>query len=392
MMFEDRDFSVGISFYTFQSSGYTIDVYLKRADCEKNFLTFATFVAFFPQLVAGPIERAKHLIPQLKNLKNPTVTQIKEGVFLVLWGYFLKVFIADNVSRVADSYFTVIREKFKYAFLNPPEVFSFSDSTMIMILDRLNLHLTSPEILLGMFAFALQIYGDFAGYSKIARGLSKFFGIELMVNFKNPYLSRNVSEFWQRWHISLSEWFRDYVYIPLGGNRFGTFRTLNNLMITMILAGLWHGAAWTFVIWGIYHGILLVGHRCFTLFVHSDSRNPFFKGLVSVSSKFITFVFVLYGWLIFRVQNLDHLKYFTQKLFTNFKLPPAAVLEEFYIHLFWTCSFGVIVFAADLIQYYRKSEYLFKFKTWWDIVWVGLLGFLIIFFGGKSETFIYFQF
>lgn len=223
---------VGISFYTFQTMSYTIDVYRGRLEPVDDFLTFATFVAYFPQLVAGPIERARDLLPQLIAPRPPLrVEQITSGLGLVLLGLTKKVVLADGVAGVADR-----------AFESPGQ-------------------LSWLAVTAGVVAFGIQIYGDFSGYTDIARGVSRLLGIELTLNFAQPYLSRNITEFWRRWHITLSNWLRDYLYIPLGGNRRGRHRTHVNLMITMLLGGLWHGASWNFVIWGGIHGALLVLHR-----------------------------------------------------------------------------------------------------------------------------------
>ena len=211
---------VGISFYTFQTMSYTIDVYRKQLAPSSSFLDFSIFVSFFPQLVAGPIERAKNLLPQIEKFNGLKKADIKSAIHILFLGYVQKVLIADNLAPISDSCFNNYES------------------------------LSSIYLVSGLITFSLQIYFDFAGYSNIARGVAKIFGIDLMINFNQPYFSSSISEFWKRWHISLSEWLRDYLYIPLGGNKKGKFRTYNNLMITMILGGLWHGASWNFVLWG----------------------------------------------------------------------------------------------------------------------------------------------
>jgi len=215
---------VGISFYTFQTMSYTIDIYKGQLKPTRKFFDFALFVSFFPQLVAGPIERASHLLPQILSKRKVTIDKFCEGCYLIFWGLFLKVFVADNLARLVDPIFAS----------DPPY--------------------NGVKVLLGLYAFAFQIFGDFAGYSNIARGLGKCMGFDIMVNFNLPYFVTNPSDFWRRWHISLSTWLRDYLYIPLGGNKKGTLFTYRNLAITMFLGGLWHGAAWTFIIWGAYRG------------------------------------------------------------------------------------------------------------------------------------------
>lgn len=222
---------VGISFYTFQSMAYTVDVYRGRVDPEHDPIVFALYVAFFPQLVAGPIERANRLLPQLRSLENPTHDDRSLGFQLILLGLFKKLAIADAVAPIVDA-----------AFETPSEM-------------------SRSALLMGVVAFAIQIYGDFSGYTDIARGSARVLGVHLVHNFRQPYLSRSITEFWRRWHISLSEWLRDYLYIPLGGGRGSKWSTMRNLMITMLLGGLWHGAAWSFVIWGGIHGTLLSVER-----------------------------------------------------------------------------------------------------------------------------------
>jgi alginate O-acetyltransferase complex protein AlgI len=225
---------VGISFYTFQSMAYTIDVYRGIQPPTRNLLDFALYVAYFPQLVAGPIERASRLLPQIQSPRRVGQAQWERGAQLILWGYVKKVAIADGLAPYADAVF------------RDPSSFS------------------GLSLWLGVYCFAVQIYCDFSGYTDIARGVSQLLGIELMENFRQPYLSRNITEFWRRWHISLSTWLRDYLYVPLGGNRRGPAMQYRNLMITMLLGGLWHGAAWTFVVWGGLHGLFLATHKYMT--------------------------------------------------------------------------------------------------------------------------------
>jgi len=269
---------VGISFYTFQTMSYVIDVYRRQMPATRNLLDFAVFVAFFPQLVAGPIERASSLLPQIQHPRRVTETPFYQGMWLVFLGLFKKVFIADNLAPIVDRTFA--------AGAAPSGV----------------------EVIVAVYAFAFQIYGDFSGYSDIARGISKLMGFELMVNFRLPYFARNPREFWRRWHISLSTWLRDYLYISLGGGRFGTGRTYVNLMLTMVLGGLWHGAAWTFVLWGFYQGLLLVAHRALSR-ATAVVRRAFGIGerLWTVLSIVVTFQFVCLGWLIFRAESVGQI-------------------------------------------------------------------------------------
>lgn len=267
---------VGISFYTFQSLGYVIDVYRGTSTACADFLTFATFDAFFPQMVSGPIERGKNLIPQLENMGIFHNSYIHDGLRLILVGLFKKVFVADNCAVVAS--------------------YAFDPQTA----------LNAPWAILGVVAFAFQIYGDFSGYTDIARGSAKMLGIDLMENFRFPYFARNPSDFWSRWHISLSTWFRDYLYIPLGGNRGTRWDTIRNLAVTMLLAGLWHGANWIFVIWGAYHGALLILYR-FAPFLSgfmAKEEKVWWRGAVAVT---LMFLLTLVGWAIFRSANLAQL-------------------------------------------------------------------------------------
>ncbi len=262
---------VGISFYTFQTLSYTIDVYRGRVAPTRNLIDFATYVAYFPQLVAGPIERARALLPQVSRRTRafPSPTRLRSALLLILQGLFKKVVIADGVARVADAAFSAPGEQ---SWLGA---------------------------LVGITAFGIQIYGDFSGYTDIARGVSRLFGIELVVNFRQPYLSRNITEFWRRWHISLSNWLRDYLYIPLGGNRGGRARTYRNLMITMLLGGLWHGAAWTFVAWGGLHGLYLVAHRLRSAGAVPDTE----PGLGDLPRILVTWLWVHLAWVFFRAET-----------------------------------------------------------------------------------------
>jgi D-alanyl-lipoteichoic acid acyltransferase DltB (MBOAT superfamily) len=291
---------VGISFYTFQTMSYTIDIYRRKMEPTHNFLDFALFVAFFPQLVAGPIERAKNLLPQVMNPRKITFEKFYEGTYLIFWGLFKKVFIADNLAKIADN------------------IFSTTDVQNGFV------------VALGVLAFAFQIYGDFSGYSDIARGLSKVMGFELMLNFNLPYFAVNPSDFWRRWHISLSTWLKDYLYISLGGNRKGNFNTYRNLMLTMLLGGLWHGAGWTFVLWGIYQGVLLIVHRFFQPYMKKifQAKNSFLESFGLWTRIVIMFMFANFGWLIFRAQSVEQIKNMFHSLFFNFSLTGLPEIEK----------------------------------------------------------------
>jgi D-alanyl-lipoteichoic acid acyltransferase DltB (MBOAT superfamily) len=264
---------VGISFYTFQTLSYTIDVYRGEMKPTQSFLDFSLFVAYFPQLVAGPIERAAVLLPQISSDRTLTRGQLEEAAWLILSGYYLKLVLADNLEPFTSQVFT-----------QPSEV-------------------AGLQVVLGVYAAAFQIYGDFAGYSRIARGVSKLLGIELMRNFYRPYFAHSPSQFWRRWHISLSTWLRDYLYISLGGNRGNSWQTYRNLLITMLLGGLWHGAAWHFIAWGAFHGLLLIVHRPLTGSTMGRWLESIPKWIRVVGFFHIT----CFGWLLFFVQDLSDL-------------------------------------------------------------------------------------
>ncbi len=278
---------IGISFYTFMTMSYVIDVYRKEIPATHNFVDFALFVAFFPHLVAGPILRASRLLPQIAAPRRITREHIRDGLWLVAWGFFLKIFVADNLAPLANTVFDHGTEQ--------PGI----------------------NVWLGLYAFAFQIYGDFAGYSNIARGTSKLMGIELIDNFRYPYFVRSPQEFWRHWHISLSTWLRDYLYIPLGGNRGGAARTYANLLATMILGGLWHGAASTFVLWGTYQGLLLVAYRAAERFEAFRQWTAGPASIARVTSWLVMFHLTCYGWLIFRGRSVGQIASMTRRMFTD---------------------------------------------------------------------------
>ena len=284
---------IGISFYTFVTMSYVIDVYRREIAPTRNLVDFAVFVAYFPHLVAGPILRATALLPQIAQPRHVTSAQMREGAWLMAWGFFQKIFVADNLAPLASHVFAA------------------------------DTHPSGVNVLLGTYAFAFQIYGDFAGYSNIARGTSKWMGIELIENFRFPYLVLTPQAFWRHWHISLSTWLRDYLYIPLGGSRGTAAQTQRNLLITMLLGGLWHGAAWTFVLWGLYQGLLLILYRPFEsafAALHSGRR---FGGTSRFAAWLVMFHFTCFGWLIFRAPSMGKLGEMTRSLFTQFA--PASV-------------------------------------------------------------------
>jgi alginate O-acetyltransferase complex protein AlgI len=281
--FLDVALPAGISFYTFQTLSYTIDVYRKDIRAEKNFVNFAAYVAFFPQLVAGPIERAGNLLVQINSVRTINISNFFVGVRLFGWGAFKKVVIADNLSNLVDP-----------IFANPASY----DSTSLII---------------AIYGFAFVIYCDFSGYSDMARGLAKMIGFDLSINFNLPYFSKNLTEFWRRWHITLSNWIRDYVYIPLGGNRNGNIRTYVNLIGAMTICGLWHGAGLNFIIWGAYNGSILAIERL----TKDSSFTARYRLLPDTLRIFITFNIVCFGWLLFRSENLAAFNLYLTAIFQN---------------------------------------------------------------------------
>lgn len=291
----DLALPVGISFYTFQVLGYVFDVYRGFITPRRSFIDFALFISFFPQLVAGPIERAGALLPQVEERRRWSSAEVSSGIALMAWGFFKKLVVADNAAIIAN------------------KVFQLSEPSF-------------PVLWAGVFAFAVQIYADFSAYSDIARGTAPLFGFRLMRNFNHPYLAVAPSDFWRRWHISLSTWFRDYVYIPLGGNRGSWLRRRANILITFTLSGLWHGASWTFVLWGFYHGLLLVLERTIRW---PDALRRLAITPVRVA---LNFVLVMVGWLMFRETDLP-------ALLRDLTLSPwrATSLEiQQGLFLFWT--------------------------------------------------------
>jgi len=353
---------IGISFYTFQSMSYTIEVYRNHIGPCRSLLDYATFVAFWPHMVAGPIMRGTTLLPQVQQPRTVTRQQLHDGLRLILWGLYKKMVIADNMALIADPIFA------------RPAPYTFG------------------EVTVGVLAFAFQIYGDFSGYSDIARGCSKLMGFELIVNFNLPYLATSPQDFWRRWHISLSSWLRDYLYVSLGGNRFGRARTYVNLELTMLLGGLWHGASWTFVAWGAYHGTLLAVHRAIEEWRGKGPRDAgparrefTFGWFASVA---FMFVLTLYGWLLFRCHTFDQIAAMTRALVGG---PLGA--ESF-------ARLGTIAFYCVplvVVQWFQRTAGdLDVFGRW--PVWVQAAFYLfclysILLFGVfRGAAFIYFQF
>ena len=357
---------VGISFYTFQTLSYTIDVYKRKVEPTRDWVAFAAFVSFFPQLVAGPIERARDLLPQFFKRRHFDYHKGVDGLQQILWGLFKKVVIADNCAQFADLIFAESAE------------------------------LNGSALLLGAFFFAFQIYGDFSGYSDIAIGTARLFGFNLSRNFAFPYFSRDIAEFWRRWHISLTSWFKDYVYIPLGGSRGSRFQQLRNVFIVFMISGFWHGANWTFIFWGILHSLLFLpllwlGRNRINMDVVASNRFlPTFKEALQMG---LTFSLVLLGWIFFRAENLNHAFSYIGGIFSSsfFEIPFFNGRNDALVCL-------CLIFVFVIIEWKGKDgAYAIDHivKNWtrtWKLVFYYIILICIFLFDGKEQDFIYFQF
>ena len=349
---------VGISFYTFQTMSYSFDIYHGKLKPTKDFISFASFVSFFPQLVAGPIERASNLLPQILNNRVFKYEQGVQGLRLILYGMFKKVVIADSLAPLVDKIFE------NYATLN------------------------GGVLLLGLIYFSFQIYCDFSGYSDIAIGTSKLFGFELMSNFKFPYFSRDIGEFWRRWHISLSTWFRDYLYIPFGGSKGGKWLSIRNIFIIFIVSGFWHGANWTFIVWGLIHAMLYIPlflqgkNRQYTSsIVAEDKWFPSLKELYQMGS---TFFFTMIAWVFFRSESLvDAFKYL-YRIATEINIPSTNHIGLIIIL--------IIIIAEWLMRRDERRVINFSSKIFRRLIYLSLVFLLIIFYNEQKISFIYFQF
>ena len=344
---------VGISFYTFQTLSYSIDIYKRKFMPTKDFIGFASFVSFFPQLVAGPIERASNLLPQILNKRVYTYVALSQGFKLIIWGFFLKIVIADRAAIYVNAVYNNVENHDGLTFI------------------------------VATILFAFQIYGDFAGYSLIAIGVAKLFGINLMTNFNRPYFSASVSEFWNRWHISLSTWFRDYVYKPLGGNRTRKWRWLINLFVTFVISGLWHGAKWNFVVWGALNGLYLI----IEVLLFKKKR----KGVINI---IITFFLINFSWIFFRANNFNEAIFIVNKIFTK----PGYLYFGFGEDI--TAFFYAVMAIVLLILIEFKKEFfntLFSISnSKYEIIRLfgyAIVVFIIFYLGVFGENqFIYFQF
>lgn len=349
---------IGISFYTFQSMSYVIDVYRKDIEPTRNPIEFATFVSFFPHLVAGPIMRPTTLLPQVARPRRFDLAQFYQGSYLIFWGLTKKVVVADNLATIVN------------------ELFGRWET------------LDGGLALLAVYAFAFQIYCDFSGYTDAARGVAKCLGFELALNFNLPYLSANPREFWQRWHISLSSWLRDYLYIPLGGSRGGSLRVYRNLMLTMVIGGLWHGAAWTFVLWGFYQGLLLVGHRMAQPWLaRIQPTDPVDRACWRALRVVVTFHLVCLGWLFFRAESMAQVSGMLQAMIERPAIPASAYLIPVALLTLPLLAFQIAQYLARDLDVVLKTPWyvrsLFYTFCFYAFILAGEFG------GGQ---FIYFQF
>jgi len=349
---------VGISFYTFQAIGYTIDVYRNDLKAENNFINYALFVSFFPQLVAGPIERAKDLLPQFRKTHKFEYSRAVEGLKLMLWGYFMKIVVADRLSVYVDA-----------------------------VYNNVEYH-SGITLLFATILFSFQIYCDFAGYSNIAIGVSKFIGFDLMTNFKRPYFSISITDFWRRWHISLSTWFKDYLYIPLGGNRVSKKRHYLNLTITFVISGLWHGANWTFVIWGALHAFYQITEKI--IFGKNTSKKSSLR-FINFFRTILTFSLVCFAWIFFRANSISDSFVVIKSIFTK---QGALFTNNIDAIVLGTMGVVTLLFFENLHEK-NEGKFIFLNHKNYIIRWITylLLIFTLILFGVfDGGQFIYFQF
>lgn len=357
---------VGISFYTFQTLSYSIDVYKRKLRPTKDFIAFAAFVSFFPQLVAGPIERAKNLLPQFFRSRTFDYNKAVDGMRQILWGLFKKMVIADNAAEIANEIFN--------------NSANYSGSTL----------------LLGALFFTFQIYGDFSGYSDIAIGTARLFGFDLMRNFNYPYFSRDIAEFWRRWHISLSTWFRDYLYIPIGGSRGSLPMKIRNVFVIFIVSGFWHGANWTFIVWGALNAIyflpLLLAKKNRT-YLGSIAQDRVLPSLRESFQMLTTFGLTVFAWIFFRAESIGHSMSIISKIFSSslFSLPAfegkrhaleTLLLIMFFLIIEWNGREEQYATAQLGLKWRKPVRYAMYYSIFIALFW----------FGGKEQQFIYFQF
>jgi alginate O-acetyltransferase complex protein AlgI len=348
----------GISFYTFQEVAYIVDVYKRKLPAAESFIDYALFISLFPHLIAGPIQRPGHLLPQVQQSRSFRSDQFFDGILLILSGLFRKCVIADNCALLANAAFS--------GHLGAPSL---------------------PVVAIGAYAFAWQIYGDFSGYSDIARGSAQLLGFHFMVNFRQPYLAASIQDFWRRWHISLSTWLRDYLYIPLGGSAEPGYKTYRNLFLTMLLGGLWHGANWTFVVWGWLHGVALAVERYIR-------QSGFLRGILDWKiewtwpRRILVFHFVCLSWIFFRAESLGVAASMLRGLRT-FAWQP-----EYLVALKFLALFVIPLFLVDLYLEHTGEEYVFQQRTPMTRVAMACVAVVLITFfsANQANAFIYFQF
>ncbi len=338
---------VGLSFYIFQSMSYTIDYYRGNIEGERSLIRYATFVSLFPRLLAGPIERAKSLLPQLHKKPTVSIQDVSDGLSLFIVGLFKKVALADYLALYVDKIYST------------PDQFQ------------------SPALMLATFLFCWQIYFDFSGYTDMARGIARMMGFRLMLNFNNPYLATSLGDFWSRWHISLSSWFKDYVYIPLGGNRKGKFNTYRNMFLTMVISGLWHGAAWTFIIWGAVHAL---GRFCTR---EMEATSLYKEKVPRILKQLFVFIFVTFAWIFFRAESIGDAWIIITRIFTSgFAEPHCPALAL------------VLIFAVWLYQFAYESKIRWFLEQ--RVVRIGIIILMVLYLAlcapSSEQPFIYLQF
>ena len=356
---------VGISFYTFQALSYSIDVYRKKINATRDALAFFAFISFFPQLVAGPIERATNLLPQFLKPRTFNESKAVDGLRQILWGFFKKVVVADTCA-----------------------------STLMYVWEDYQ-HMSGISLFFGGLLFTFQIYGDFSGYSDIAIGTARLFGINLKRNFNYPYFSRSIPEFWRRWHISLMTWFRDYIYFPLGGSRCSKWKIIRNVFIVWGISGLWHGANWTFICWGLFHAVLLAIYNLLginTKYEYEVAHGRLFPSLKELCQMILTFFLAVIGWIIFRAETMTQAWQYLSRMFTT-------PLEGNSVNsLKYTFFFVVIMLLAEWLQRdkqhaleFVKPQGILKYRVARWSIYISVLMMTLVFAGEQSQ-FIYFQF
>jgi len=353
---------VGISFYTFHGLSYVIDIYKDRIKPERSFIDYSVFVSFFPLLVAGPIERATHLLPQIQRHRNFDFEKAKDGLRQILWGLFKKVVIADNCAEYAN-----------------------------MIFDN-HEHYTGSTLVIGAILFTLQIYGDFSGYSDIALGTARLFGVELLRNFAFPYFSRDIAEFWRRWHISLSTWFRDYLYIPLGGSKGGTWMKVRNTFIIFIVSGFWHGANWTFIVWGFVNALFIMPSILFNTNRNNldiVAQGRIFPNFREFTSVLLTFLMAAFCWIFFRAEDMTHAIGYISGIFSM------SIFDTPNIQLGYVLWFILPFMLIEWLGRERQYAISHMGVTWpttvrWSFYYAIVIA--VFYFAGSEQQFIYFQF